>query len=115
VYRAKANGHIRKAWINNFSTRNSENLGMSDIAFEFRGAETGPDGSTINHLAIVWEPQKEDGTQSWSCIVGVNSLIPDAEKIIGATAAQVLRLAKLFVLDLMDNHGVTIKAADREQ
>jgi hypothetical protein len=47
--------------------------------------------------------------------VGVYSLIPDAEKIIGATAAQVLRLAKLFVLDFMDNHGVTIEAADREQ
>ena len=88
---------------------------MSDIALEFRGAETDPDGSTINHLAIVWEPQKEDETQGWSCIVGVYSLIRDAEKIIGATAAQALRLAKLFVLDLMGNHGVIIEAADREQ
>ena len=85
---------------------------MSDIALEFCGAETGPDGSTINHLAIVWKPQKENGMQSWSCIMGVYSLIRDAENIFSATAAQA---GKLFVLDLMDNHGVTIEAADREQ
>ncbi len=88
---------------------------MSDIALEFRGAKTAPDGSTINHLAIVWEPQKDPGSQGWSCTVGCYSLVPDAEKIIGATAAQALRLAKLFVMDLMDRHGVTIEAADREQ
>ena len=115
MYSAKANRPTRNAWINNLSTRNSENSGTSDIALEFRGAEIDPDGSTINHLVIVWKPQKEDGTQSWSCIVGVYSLIPDAEKIIGLTAAQALRLAKLFVLNFMDNHGVTIEAADREQ
>jgi len=50
--------------------------------------------------------------QSWSCIMGVYSLIRDAENIFSATAAQA---GKLFVLDLMDNHGVTIEAADREQ
>lgn len=88
---------------------------MSDIALEFRGFETGPDGSTINHLAIIWEPKMEHGTQDWSCTVGVYSLVPRAEKIIGETAAQALRLAKLFVLDLLDRHGVTIEAADREQ
>jgi hypothetical protein len=71
VYRAKANRPTRDTWINNFSTRNRENSGMSDITLEFRGAKTGPDGSTINHLAIVWEPHKEDGPQGWSCIVGV--------------------------------------------
>ena len=88
---------------------------MSDIAIEFRGAKIDPDGSTSNHLAIVSEPKKEAETQDWSCIVGVYSLIPNAEKIIGETAAQALRLAKLFVLDLLDRHGVTIEPADREQ
>ena len=88
---------------------------MSDIALEFRGAKTAPDGSTINHLAIIWEPQKDAESQGWSCTVGVYSLVPQAEKIIGATAAQALRLAKLFALDLLDRHGVTIEAADREQ
>ncbi len=88
---------------------------MSDIALEFRGAKIGPDGSTAHHLAIVWEPQKDARTQVWSCTVGCYSLVPEAEKIIGTTAAQALRLAKLFVLDLLERHGVTIEAADREQ
>ena len=88
---------------------------MSDIALEFRGAKIDTDGSTSNHLAIVWEPKREVGTQDWSCIVGVYSLVPDAEKIIGETAAQALRLAKLFVMDLLERHGVTIDPADREQ
>jgi len=88
---------------------------MSDIALEFRGAETGPDGSIINHLAIIWEPKMDARTQDWSCTVGAYSLIPHSEKIVGATAAQALKLAKLFVLDLLERHGVTIDAADREQ
>jgi hypothetical protein len=86
----------------------------SDIALEFRGSETSPDGSIVNHLAIIWEPKKETGTQDWSCTVGVYSLVPDAERIIGKTAAQALRLAKLFVMDLLERHGATIEAADRE-
>jgi len=88
---------------------------MSDIALEFRGEKTDPDGSTTNHLAIVWGPRKEQGTQGWSCTVGVYSLVPKAEKIIGETAAQALRLAKLFVLDLLARHGVIIEPTDREQ
>ena len=87
---------------------------MSEIALEFRGAKTGSDGSTIPHLAIIWAPQKVAGTRGWSCTVGCYSLVPDAEKIIGETAAQALKLAKLFVLDLLERHGVTIEAADRE-
>ena len=88
---------------------------MSDIALEFRGAKIDLDGSTTNHLAIVWEPKREGGTEGWSCTVGVYSLVPEAEKIIGETAAQALTLAKLFVLDLLNQHGVTIEPADREQ
>ncbi len=88
---------------------------MSDIALEFRGEKIDPDGSTAHHLAIVWSPRKEEGAQGWSCTVGVYSLIPQAEKIIGETAAQALRLAKLFVFDLLNRHGVTIEPADREQ
>ena len=63
---------------------------MSDIALEFRGAKIDTDGSTSNQLAIVWEPKREVGTQA-------------------------LRLAKLFVMDLLERHGVTIDPADREQ
>ena len=88
---------------------------MSDIALEFRGAKVAPDGTTAHHLAIIWEPQKDDRTRNWSCIVGCYSLVPQAEKITGATAAQALRLAKMFVLDLLEQHGVIIDAADREQ
>lgn len=88
---------------------------MSDIALEFRGAKIGPDGSAAYHLAIIWEPQKDDRNDGWSCTVGCYSLIPQAEKICGATAAQALRLAKMFVMDLLDRHGVTIDPADREQ
>ena len=88
---------------------------MSDIALEFRGAKTGPDGSVDNHLAIIWEPQEDTEAQGWCCTVGFYSLIPQAEKIWGDTAAQALRLAKLFVMDLMERHGVIIDAADREQ
>ena len=88
---------------------------MSDIALEFRGAKIDPDGSTTNHLAIVWEPKRDFQTQDWFCTVGVYSLIPEAEKIFGESAAQALRLAKLFVLDLLDQHGVIIDAEDREQ
>lgn len=88
---------------------------MSDIALEFRGEKLGPDGSITNHLAIIWEPREDAETQNWSCTVGCYSLVPQAEKIIGATAAQALRLAKLFALDLMNQYGVIIEAADREQ
>lgn len=88
---------------------------MSDIALEFRGAKTDPDGSTTHHLAVVWEPQEDVLTQTWSCIVGCYSLVAEAERITGANAAQALRLAKLFVMDLLEDHGVVIEALDREQ
>ena len=88
---------------------------MSDIALEFRGEKIAVDGSVTNHLAVIWEPRKEADEHCWSCVVGCYSLVPEAEMIIGETAAQALRLAKMFVLDLLDHHGVVIEAADREQ
>ena len=88
---------------------------MSDIALEFRGAKFHPDGSTAHHLAIIWEPEMDMATRNWCCTVGCYSLVPDAEKIIGTSAGQALRLARLFALDLMERHGVVIYPADREQ
>lgn len=88
---------------------------MSDTAFEFRGATPGPDGATIDHLAIVREPRQETGAAArWFCTVECSTLMARPENIGGATAAQALRLAKLFVLDLLDQHHVTIEALDRE-
>ena len=87
---------------------------MSNMNLKFRGAITGPDGSTTNHVATVREPRESPGTQEWFCTVSCPSLMPQDEKIAGASAAQALRLAKLFVLDLLDRHGVMIEAANRE-
>lgn len=87
---------------------------MSNMNLEFRGAITGPDGSTTDHVATVQEPRESPGTQEWFCTVCCPSLMPQDEKISGATAAQALRLARLFVLDLLDRHSVKIAATDRE-
>lgn len=88
---------------------------MSEPALEFRGTSPGPDGAALDHLARVEEPLETAGRPGWACTVRCATLLPRDESISGATAAQALRLAKLFVLDLLDRHNVTIAAADREQ
>ena len=88
---------------------------MPPIALEFHGSRTGPDGCATDHLATVLEPEENCEKRSWFCRICCPTLFQNDEIIIGATAAQALHLAKLFVLDALDRHGVTVKAEDREQ
>ena len=88
---------------------------MSDIALEFIGSKTEPDGQTADHVATVHEPRQNTRGKGWLCLVCCPSLFTDDEEIAGATAAQALRLARLFVLDALERHGVTVRASDREQ
>ena len=84
------------------------------VALNISGAKIDPDGTPRNHLATIHQPMECTATHGWICNVVCLSLFPEQKSIAGANAAQALRLARLFVFDLMDRQGVTIDPADRD-
>lgn len=85
---------------------------MSNMAVTIRGARTDEDGATADIEATVSEPEQLGENAGWSCTVRCPGLFPD-EMIRGASAAQALHLARLFLLDALEHNGVRVDESDK--
>ena len=83
---------------------------MNKAALTIAGSRMGEDGATAHITGMVSEPEPVGGSSDWVCTVSCADLFPD-EIIKGASAAQALHLARLFLLDALETNGVTVENA----
>jgi hypothetical protein len=80
-----------------------------DPARTLRGKSTSDDGSAIEVLAVIFNPEREKGQRDWSCLVRCPFLFSNDKRIVGKDRAQALELAEAFLRELLHHRGIDIE------
>ncbi len=81
---------------------------MTIAALELHGIKKEPNGSGLVILATVFAAEREVGRSVWSCAVRCPAFFDSDKKIAGVDREQALQLAKMFLLEMFEHHGVRI-------
>lgn len=81
---------------------------MTVAALELHGIKNEPNGSTSVVLATVFAAERDRGRSVWSCTVRCPAFFDSDKKIAGVDREQALQLAKLFLSEMFEHHGVRL-------
>ena len=95
----------------NKTDRNDDCCGF----LNYRGTRSGADSEMADVVDSVLAPGMDNQGQGWIYRVMCPALFGQKQRIFGANPVQALRLARPFVLDLLDRHGITLATGGRGQ